>query len=139
MRRRDFIGGLGGAAAWPVGAWAQQHAMPVIGFMSSRSPSDSVHLVKAFHQGLNESGFVEGRNVVIEYRWGEGNYDRLPALAAELVNLPVTVLVAVGGDPSAQAAKRATSTIPIVFGAGSDPAQPAWWRASIGRVAMLPE
>jgi putative ABC transport system substrate-binding protein len=119
MNRREFVIG-GAAAAWPMAARAQR-ALPVIGFMSSRSRSDSVHLVKAFHQGLNESGFVEGRNVVIEYRWGEGDYDRLPALADELVSLRVTVLVAVGGDPSAQAAKKATSTIPIVFGAGSDP------------------
>jgi putative ABC transport system substrate-binding protein len=121
MKRREFITLVGGAAAWPMVARAQQAAMPVIGFMSSRSLSDSVHLVKAFQQGLNASGFVEGRNVAIEYRWGEGNYDRLPALAAELVDRRVAVLVAVGGDPSAHAAKKATSTIPIVFGAGSDP------------------
>ena len=121
MRRREFITFLGGAAASPLAAHAQQSAMPVVGFMSGRSPEDSKHLVAAFRQGLSEAGFVEGQNVVIEYRWGLGQYDRMPALAADLVERRVAVLVGVGGDVSALAAKRATSTIPIVFGTGSDP------------------
>jgi putative tryptophan/tyrosine transport system substrate-binding protein len=122
MIRREFIRLLGGAAAaWPLTARGQQPAMPVIGFMSGRSPEDSKHLVAAFRQGLSEAGFVEGQNIVIEYRWGLGQYDRMPALAADLVNRRVAVLVGVGGDISAVAAKQATSTIPIVFGTGSDP------------------
>jgi putative ABC transport system substrate-binding protein len=121
MKRREFISLLGGAAAWPVTARAQQPAMPVIGFMSARGPEDSAYLVEAFHRGLAEGGFVEGRNVRIEFRWAHGQYDRLPAIAADLVSRRVNVITAVGGDPSPLAAKRATSTIPIVFGMGGDP------------------
>jgi len=121
IRRREFITLLGGAAGWPLAARAQQATMPVIGFMSARSPEDSAHLVAAFRRGLGESGFVEGQNVAIEFRWAHGHYDRLPALAVELVRRQVNVLVAVGGEPSPLAAKRATSTIPLVFGIGSDP------------------
>jgi putative tryptophan/tyrosine transport system substrate-binding protein len=114
MRRREFITLLGGAAAtWPVAARAQQAAMPVIGFMSGRSPEDSSYLVAAFRQGLSEGGFVEGRNVAIEFRWAGGEYERLPSLAAELVGHQVSILVAVGGDNSAVAAKHATSTIDV--------------------------
>ena len=106
---------------WPVLARGQQATIPTIGFMSGRSPDESKHLVAAFQQGLGESGFVEGKNITIEYRWALGQYDRLPALAAGLVKRSVAVLVAVGGEPSALAAKQATSTIPIVFGLGGDP------------------
>jgi len=121
VKRRDFITLLGGAAAWPLGARAQQQPMPVIGFMSARAPEDSAHLLAAFRRGLAEGGYVEGQNVSVEFRWARGQYDLLPAMAADLVSRRVSVLVAVGGDPSPRAAKRATSTIPIVFGVGGDP------------------
>jgi putative ABC transport system substrate-binding protein len=131
MQRREFITLIGGAAvAWPLVARAQQPAMPLVGFMSARSPGDSAHLVAAFRRGMGEGGFVEGQNLAVEYRWANGEYDRLPALAADLVNRRVAVLVAIGGDVSALAAKRATSTIPIVFGSGSDP-------VAIGMVASI--
>src|SRR5262249_3944613 len=122
VKRREFITLLGGtAASWSLAARAQQAAMPVIGYLSSRSPDETAHLVAAFRRGLGENGFVEGQNVTVEYRWALGQYDRLPAMALELVRLPVTVLATTGGDPSAFAAKAATSTIPIIFTAGGDP------------------
>ncbi len=122
LRRREFVTLLGGVAvAWPFAARAQQRGSPVVGFMSARGPEDSGYLVDAFHAGLAEGGFIEGQNVAIEFRWARGQYDRLPALAADLVGRRVNVLVAIGGDPSPIAAKQATSSIPIVFGMGGDP------------------
>jgi putative ABC transport system substrate-binding protein len=121
VRRRAFISLLGGAATWPLAAHAQQTAMPVIGYLSSRSPEDTTHLLAGFRQGLADGGFVEHQNVTIEYRWALGQYDHLPALATELTRLPVIVVVSTGGEPAALAAKAATSTIPIVFGTGTDP------------------
>jgi len=132
MRRRQFIVLVGAAAVWPWLATAQQPTAPVIGFMSGRSPDDSKHLLAAFRQGLGEAGFAEGQNVTIEYRWALGQQDRLPALAADLVKRPVTVIAALGGDASATAAKLATSTIPIVFGIGADPVE-AGLVDSVGR------
>ena len=116
MRRREFIGLIGSAtAAWPFVAHTQQAGTPTMGFMSSRSPEDSVHLLAAFRQGLGETGFIEGQNIAIEFRWAQGQYERLSALAADLVNRGVALFAAVGGEASALAAKKATSTIPIVF------------------------
>src|SRR5260221_11453187 len=106
MRRRTFIAGLGATVTWPLAARGQQSAMPVVGFLSSRSPGESAAVVAAFRQGLRETGFTVGQNVAIEYRWAEGRYDRLPALAAELVNLKVAAILAAGGPPSALAAKK---------------------------------
>ncbi|MGB7717668.1 MAG: ABC transporter substrate binding protein, partial [Pseudolabrys sp.] len=121
MRRRDFITLISGVAAgWPFAARAQQSGMPIVGFLSSRSPGESADLVAAFRTGLHQMGFVEGQSAVIAFRWAEGHYERLAALASDLVDLHVAVLFAAGGSPSALAAKAATSTIPIVFLA-SDP------------------
>jgi putative tryptophan/tyrosine transport system substrate-binding protein len=120
MRRREFITLLGGAAGWPLALRAQQSAMPVVGFLSGRSVADSVAEVREFHRGLAEAGFIEGKNVAIEFRWANGRYDRLAALASELVGQRVAVIAAVGGGGSGLAAKAATATIPIVFATGGD-------------------
>ena len=124
MRRREFVVLVGGVVAtWPFAARAQQPAMPVIGFLNSASPEPFKNYVAGFHAGLKEAGYVDGHNVIIEFRWAEGHYDKLPGMAADLVRRKVGVLVATGGSPSIVAAKAATSSIPIVFTSGVDPIQ----------------
>jgi putative ABC transport system substrate-binding protein len=120
--RREFITLLGGTTvAWPLAARAQQPTRPVIGLLSVRSPNESAHLLRAFRGGLAQDGVIEGRNVAIEYRWAHGEYDQLPALAAELVHIPVAILVALGGEPAARAATAATATVPVVAVFSTDP------------------
>jgi putative ABC transport system substrate-binding protein len=121
MRRREFITLVGGATSWPLVAGAQQPAMPVIGILSSRSRATDALLLAVIRQGLNDTGFVEGRNVSIEYRSAEGNYNQLAALAADLVGRKVAVIITIGGDVAALAAKAATATLPVVFTVASDP------------------
>src|SRR5215469_1892404 len=131
MRRRDFITAIAGSAAvWPLAAGAQQPTPPLIGFLQSASAGATAHMLAAFHSGLREAGYIEGQNVAIVYRYADGQYDRLPMLAAELVRSQVAVLASTGGVSSVLAAKAATATIPIVFIIGSDP-------VALGYVASL--
>jgi ABC-type uncharacterized transport system substrate-binding protein len=130
MRRREFITLLGGTAAWPLAARAQQPAMPIVGFVSGRSAEASVRQAAAFRKGLNEIGFVESQNVMVEYHWLEGQYNRLPSLMADLVRRRVAIVATPSSNPATLAAKAATTSIPIVFGVGEDPVR-------LGLVASL--
>jgi putative ABC transport system substrate-binding protein len=130
MRRREFIAGLGGASVWPLAARAQQQRLPIIGHLHPSTAQTVRERLDAFHRGLADQGYVEGRNLAIEYRWAEGHIERLPELAADLLHRPISVLAATGGTPAALAAAAATKTVPVVFAMGGDP-------VALGLVASL--
>jgi putative ABC transport system substrate-binding protein len=136
MRRREFLRLVGGLAAWPIVGEAQPLAVPVIGFLNPGSPEPFARFAAAFHEGLNETGYFESRNVKVEYRWAEGRQERLRSLAADLAQRKVDLIAATGGSFVALAAMTATATIPILFIAGSDPVEIDSSPASIGRAAM---
>jgi len=138
MKRREFVSLFGAAVTWPLAARAQQPTLPIVGFLNAASPDQFAHVARAFRLGLNETGYVEERDVTIKYRWAEGQYNRLPALAADLIRRRVNVIATGSNIVAATAAKTATQTIPIVFLTGSDPVKDGFVTSLNNRAAILP-